>query len=211
MKKLDISLKFIDPFFKKIGKLSKSKRILIGIASFIILIGLFIYFLYLPKFESLNQLELEYNNYEKRLNLAKNRGAQLNKHIKEIKIVEKNYRVAMKALPDKKEIPSLLTSITESGKDAGLEFILFQPEEEISKDFYIEMPVSIKVVGNYHNIAIFFDKISRLSRIVNIKNILITSTADGNILNSSCTAITYRFMEPDEKIPNSDKEKKGKK
>ncbi len=105
----------------------------------------------------------------------------------------------MKALPDKKEIPSLLTNITESGKDAGLEFLLFQPKPEINKDFYAEIPVSIKVAGNYHNVGLFFDKVSRLSRIVNIKDIVMATTREGKGLNTSCTAVTYRFVETEEK------------
>jgi len=85
----------------------------------------------------------------------------------------------MKALPDKKEIPSLLTSISEAGKEAGLEFLLFQPISEINKDFYAEIPVSIKVAGNYHNVGLFFDNVSRLFRIVNIKDIVMTLQPTG--------------------------------
>ncbi|MBC2694592.1 MAG: type 4a pilus biogenesis protein PilO [Desulfobacteraceae bacterium] len=198
MKKFDLSLKSIEPLFEKAGKISKVHRILICVATFIVIIGLFVYFLYLPKFERLNKLNSEYKNFEQSLALAKNKAAQLNKYREKIKLAEAKYKIAMKALPDKKEIPSLLTSITESGKDAGLEFLLFQPESEINKDFYAEIPVSIKVVGNYHNVGLFFDKISRLSRIVNIKDIVIR-TPEGKGLNTSCTSVTYRFVETKEK------------
>ncbi|MBW2742582.1 MAG: type 4a pilus biogenesis protein PilO [Deltaproteobacteria bacterium] len=133
-----------------------------------------------------------------------------------MKSAEAKYKIAMKALPDKKEIPSLLTGISEAGKEAGLEFLLFQPESEINKDFYAEIPVSIKVAGNYHNVGLFFDNVSRLYRIVNnvglffdnvsrlyrivnVKNIVMTTPRDGDRLNSSCTAVTYRFVETEEK------------
>jgi type IV pilus assembly protein PilO len=211
MKKFDISLKQFEPLFENIGKLSKLHRILICAATFIVIIGLFVYFLYLPKFEKLNQLNSEYKSLEKKLILAQKRAAKLNKFREEMKTAEVQYKIAMKALPDKKEIPSLLTDITESGKDAGLEFLLFQPESEINKDFYAELPVSIKVIGNYHNVGLFFDKVSRLSRIVNIKDIVITTPreGEGEELNTSCTAITYRFIETEkEDTENTAKKEK---
>ena len=195
MKKFDISLKAIEPLFEKAGNISKLHRILICVATFIVITGSFVYFLYLPKFEKLNQLKSEHKNLENKLVSTKKKAAQLNKYREKMKIAEAQYKIAMKALPDKKEIPSLLTSISEAGKEAGLEFLLFQPISEINKDFYAEIPVSIKVAGNYHNVGLFFDNVSRLYRIVNIKNIVIATTRDGKGLNTSCTAVTYRFVD----------------
>ena len=211
MKKFDLSLKAIEPIFEKAGNLSKVHRILICVATFIVITGLFVYFLYFPKFERLDQLNSEYKNLEQSLALAKKKAAQLNKFREKMKTAEAKYKIAMKALPDKKEIPSLLTDITKSGKDVGLEFLLFQPEAEINKDFYAEIPVSIKVAGNYHNVGLFFDKVSRLSRIVNIKNIVIATLKKGDTLNTSCTAVTYRFVDTKENdAANAAKKKKKK-
>jgi len=199
MKKFDISLKALEPLFEKVGNISKTHRILICVATFIVITGLFVYFLYLPKFEKLDQLNSDYKNLEKMLVSAKKKAAQLDKYREKMKTAEAQYKIAMKALPDKKEIPSLLTNISESGKEAGLEFLLFRPESEINKDFYAEIPVSIKVAGNYHNVGFFFDKVSRLSRIVNIKDIVMATPKGGDLLNTSCTAVTYRFVETEEK------------
>lgn len=199
MKKFDISLKPIEPLFEKVGNISKVHRILICVATFIVIAGSFVYFLYLPKFEKLDQLNSDYKDLEKRFVSAKKRAAQLNQYREKMKIAEAQYKTAMKALPDKKEIPSLLTNITESGQEAGLEFLLFQPNAEINKGFYAEIPVSIKVTGHYNNVELFFDKVSKLSRIVNIKDIVIATSGEGKGLNSSCTAITYRFVKTEEK------------
>jgi type IV pilus assembly protein PilO len=120
----------------------------------------------------------------------------------QFKGAEIELKIVMKALPEKKEIPSLLASISSSGQDSGLEFALFEPKPESNKDFYAEIPVSIKVAGSYHNVAMFFDKVSRLPRIVNIDNIGITAqkgTKKGLSLTTSCTAITYRFVEKEKK------------
>ena len=209
MKKFDIFLKPIEPLFEKAGNISKVHRILICVATFIVITGIFVYFLYLPKFEKLDKLSSDYKNLENKLVSTKKKAAQLNKYREKMKIAEAQYKIAMKALPDKKEIPSLLTNITESGKDAGLEFLLFQPKSEINKDFYAEIPVSIKVAGNYHNVGLFFDKVSRLSRIVNIKDIVIATPREGGMLNTSCTAVTYRFVETEKKgAANKGKKKK---
>jgi type IV pilus assembly protein PilO len=199
MKKFDISLKPIEPLFEKVGNISKLHRILICVATFIVITGSFIYFLYLPKFEKLDKLSSDYKNLENKLVSTKKKAAQLNQYREKMKIAEAKYKIAMKALPDKKEIPSLLTSISEAGKEAGLEFLLFQPISEINKDFYAEIPVSIKVAGNYHNVGLFFDNVSRLFRIVNIKDIVMTTPREGKGLNTSCTATTYRFVETEEK------------
>jgi type IV pilus assembly protein PilO len=117
----------------------------------------------------------------------------------------------MKALPEKEEIPSLLTSISRSGQDVGLEFLLFEPKAEARKEFYAEIPVAMQVVGGYHDLAMFFDKVARLSRIVNIKNISMGRIKDSQRLNTSCTAVTYKFVEPAPQKPSAKKKPSRKK
>ena len=123
---------------------------------------------------------------------------------------EVQFKTAMKALPEKEEIPSLLTSISRSGQDVGLEFLEFTPKAEKRKEFYAEIPVSIKVNGGYHDLAIFFDKVARLSRIVNIKDINMGPGKDSQELNTKCMAVTYKFVEPAPKKPVKKKKKKRK-
>ena len=148
---------------------------------------------------------------EKKLVVAKKNAANLKKFEKKMEEAEVQFKTAMKALPEKEEIPSLLTSISRSGQDVGLEFLEFTPKAEVRKEFYAEIPVSIKVNGGYHDLAIFFDKVARLSRIVNIKNINIGPGKDTQSLNTSCTAVTYKFVEPAPKKPSKKKKKKKKK
>jgi type IV pilus assembly protein PilO len=105
----------------------------------------------------------------------------------------------MRALPEKEEIPSLLAGISEAGKDAGLEFLLFQPKGESPKEFYAEIPVDINVSGSYHQVAVFFDKVANLPRIVNIRNIKMSPKnqkgSGTNDLTTVCQAVTYKFIE----------------
>jgi type IV pilus assembly protein PilO len=85
--------------------------------------------------------------------------------------VESQFAEALNLLPNTKEIPALLKTITQLGTDSQLEFVLFSPQRERPKDFYMEIPVSIQVSGSYHNVAVFFDKVGRMDRIINILNV----------------------------------------
>ena len=195
----DISSKVIQPIYDNVGKLGKGQRIGICAGAFFLLIGAFVYFSFLPKFTETDQLKKDIEDLERKLMLSRRKALQLGKYRKMMAEAETEFKIAKKALPAKKEIPSLLTGITDSGKDAGLEFLLFKPNPEEEKGFYAEIPVSIKVTGNYHNIAVFFDKVARLFRIVNITDIRLNSIKDTNNLNGSCTAVTYRFVEKEKK------------
>ena len=201
MKKIELS-NLSEWFFEnidKLGKLSKLYRILLCLGILASLIGPFFYFSFLPKLNTIDELKKEYESLENRLVKARTKAGQLKHFQAKLKEAEIEFKIVRKKLPEKKELPSLLSSISRSGRDAGLEFILFQPQPEQDKDFYAEIPVSIMVAGSYHNVALFFDKLARLSRIVNIENIKMTTAKGDNNLTTSCTAITYRFIETEQK------------
>lgn len=205
MKKIKISLESLSPVFEKVEKISKKQRMMIYFGSITILIGVFVYFSFLPKHKTINKLNQNYDKVEQQLATAKINSMQLGKFRNNMKKAEKDYRLVMKALPEKQEIPALLESVSEAGQVVGLEFLLFQPKAEIKKDFYAEIPVSIQVAGNYHNVGLFFDRVSNLPRIVNIQEIKMIPLKGGDKLITSCTAVTYKFI--DEALP----EKSGKK
>jgi type IV pilus assembly protein PilO len=139
--------------------------------------------------------------------------AELNSKIKEQEVIARNLRsfqaevkrleeqlsVLLEQLPNSAEIPNLLRSVSDLGKESTLDFKKFAPKDEAKKEFYAEIPVSIVVTGDYHSFAQFADKVSRLSRIVNLSNIDFANPKlgpDGVITtNVSCTATTYRFLE----------------
>ncbi len=110
---------------------------------------------------------------------------------------------ALTELPDQKEIPSLLTSISRAGKGAGLDFLVFRPKGEVAKDFYFEIPVDISVSGDYYALADFFTAVGNLPRIINITNLSfsdIKSEPGGRTtFKVNCLATTFRFMEKKEK------------
>ena len=201
--------------FDKIAALTQVQRIAICIGTFAIFGGLFFYFIYMPKSRQLNELKQNYEDLQTKLIKAKADAQNLDKVKKQYEDAKGKFRLVLRLLPDKKEIPTLLEDISKSGRHSGLEFLLFKPGNEVTKGFYAEIPVKIEVKGGYHNLAMFFDKVSRLSRIVNVSNISIKKpksrkgNKDKKMLQASCKATTYRFLETKKK-PSKPKKKKKK-
>jgi type IV pilus assembly protein PilO len=115
----------------------------------------------------------------------------------------------MKALPDTKEIPGLLSSLSASANEAGLSLESIAPGNETERDFYAEIPISMKISGGFHETALFFDKVSKFNRIVDFKNAKMTMGKNGNI-STDCSAVTYRFLK-DKKNEDKKNSKKKKK
>ena len=201
MNSLKSSLDTLEPLFEKVGQLTGLHRILICVGAFILLVGGFFYFSYLPKMQQLSTLKTQKASLEKSLATAKAKAVQLAGYRAQMKKAQEDFMIAKAVLPETKEIPSLITSVSQSGQDAGLEIQLFKPKPEVKKDFYAEIPVDIQVSGSYHNVTAFFDNVSRLYRIVNIQNIQIKSGRNKEALATSCTAVTYKFVEEAETNP----------
>ncbi len=104
-----------------------------------------------------------------------------------------------KQLPGKAEMDALLSDINQSGLGRGLQFELFRPGQVVVKDYYAELPISIKVSGRYHDIGAFAADVANLSRIVTLHNMSIVSTKDASgTLTMDATARTYRYLDPGE-------------
>lgn len=193
--------------FDTAEKLGQTKRIVILLATLVVFGGAFIYFVYMPKTAEIEQVQNRVDDLERRLNLAKVRAKNIDKIRKEFAQTEAKLKEAMKLLPDKKEIPSLLKTITQKGIDSKLEFILFIPGKEQSRNFYMDIPVEIEVRGDYREVALFLDKVRQMERIVNIRNINMKPEKPlSPELVTRCTAETYRF-----KVKADEPEKKPKK
>ena len=199
----------VEPFFAKIEGLSRIQRLLIYFGTITVLLGVSVYGIYMPKKDKVDSLQKKYDNVYKKLKVAKKNASELKEFKKRRKRAEDEFKIAKSKLPETQEIPSLLSSISLKGQEAGLDFLLFQPKAERVKDFYAEIPVAIKVLGSYHNVATFFSNVAKLPRIVNVQGINITPGKGGKQLTTSCTAVTYKFVE---KPKNTGKKtKKGKK
>jgi len=179
----DSLLSKIEPVIAKIGELTKTQRYVVFCGTILVIVVAYGYFFYMPKQEVISELNKKYEKLAEDLKATKKKASQLPIYQKKMKEAEVQFQIVQRTLPEKSEIPSLLTAISQAGRDSGLEFLLFQPKKEIRKEFYAEIPVAMKVRGDYHNVALFFDKVANLSRIVNIRNINI---GGGKSLNTSC-------------------------
>ena len=196
--------------FEKVAALTLQQRIAVCVGTYLLLGGGFFYFMYMPRNAAIKELTQNYNRIQTNLTKAREDAKNLEKYQKQYKEAQGKFKIALQLLPDKKEIPRLLDGISRSGRQSGLEFLLFQPAPEVLKEFYAEIPVKIEVVGGYHNIAMFFDKVAKLPRIVNIFNLNVKSgrsTKEGiEPLKASCVATTYQFVE----APKAERKKQGR-
>ena len=124
--------------------------------------------------------------------------------------IEKSLGTMLKQLPNKSELDALLVDVNRAGLGRGLQFELFKPAaSELIKEFYAELPVTVRVTGNYHDIGAFASDVSRLSRIVTLHDIEILPGKDQQLILSA-TAKTFRYLDDGElanqgKAPSGDK------
>jgi type IV pilus assembly protein PilO len=160
---------------------------------------LFLCFSYVPQYAELTELKKQDKRFKRDLNNARKRNDELLKIKGYVRLAKEDSLIADKALPDKKEILPLLTSLFHASQTAGLEFLEYRVgSEKIKNDgaFYREVPVFIKLAGNYHHMLRFLDEVSKIFRVVAIKDIQITvSDTDESRLILSCTAVAYLFAE----------------
>ena len=197
--------------FDTILKLPIQKKILFLAGIIVVLLVLLVYLFTIPQYNKYKDLQDKVEKLKSELEEQKKITSVLPKFRKESQELEQKFTAALKELPEKKEIPLLLMNISQLAQESGLQITLFQPQKEVLMDFYEEIPVKIKLYGGYHELAAFFDKVANLSRIVNIKDLTIgdvTLESDRVKLTSSCTAITFRFVE---KGSDAAKVKKAKK
>ena len=142
----------------------------------------------------------------------KKQALDLPSYRKQLEDIEKQFGALLKQLPGKSEIDALLTDINQAGLGRGLQFELFKPAtDETARDFYAELPISIRITGNYHDMGAFASDVGKLSRIVTLNDIAL-STAKDNTLVMDATAKTFRYLDDDEvaaKKKAAMKDKKG--
>lgn len=203
----------MDALFDKIGSLTKVQRLLICLGTLGV-IGAGFYFLLLsPKLDSLTAVRRDLENQKNLLSTYKVQAAALERVEAQMAQAREKFNIAMAALPDKRELPTLLDEISKAGRDAGLEVQLFAPQNMVTKASYIEIPLSMTVAGRYHQMAEFFYRVAGLNRIVNMSTINMDKVSgkdatDRNNIQMKCVAVTYMFVEPKE---DKNAGKKGKK
>ena len=118
---------------------------------------------------------------------------------REVAQLEAKLETLQRILPPEKETPDLMRKVQSLAAQSNLTIKNFTPSAVVNRDFYQEWPINMAVDGSYHNLGIFFDRVSRLSRLVNIGNIKISSRGDqtvSNTISANCVATTFVYVEP---------------
>jgi type IV pilus assembly protein PilO len=148
----------------------------------------------------------------------KRQAVNLEAYRKQLADIEQSFGAMLRQLPNKSEMEALLSDINQAGLGRGLQFELFKPAaQEVLSDFYAELPITVKVAGNYHDIGAFASDISQLSRIVTLNNLGLSLDKDGRLVMEA-TARTFRYLDEEEVAAQrkaareaAEKAKKGKK
>jgi len=123
--------------------------------------------------------------------------ANLEAYEKQLEEMRESFGAMLRQLPNKTEVADLLVDVSQTGLASGLEFELFKPQQENPREFYAELPISIRVIGEYHEFGNFVSGVAALPRIVTLHNVNISRV--GNQLAMDLTAKTYRYLESEER------------
>lgn len=183
----------------KVVPLNSNHKAAIAAAALIVPVALFYFLYFSPKSQEISTLEAAVATKKTELAEVKAKAAKLGEQKALMAAVEEKFKEAARVIPDTKEIPSLLSSISSQGSGAGLDIISFVPGTGADKEFYSEIPVSLSVTGTYHNVGYFLDTVSKLPRIVNVGRVSMGTPklTDGEMLiDAKLDLLTYKFIEP---------------
>jgi len=198
--------------FERFGKLPRVQRLAAMLVILVLLVASFWTVLYAPKSEELVQLEAKNRDLVSQKEQVRQRAENREKFEAELEELTTALRQALRELPNDREIPELLKRISSVGKKVGLEIRRFQPLPESPREYYADVPVALEVVGAYHEVAMFFDRLSKLGRIVYVRDILMEEMeerAGKVLLKVEGKAVTFRFLS-DEEIERNTSRGKGK-
>ena len=187
--------------FKNMGNLPMPVKLVLLSFLFLVLMGLGYWFLWSDQMAEIDQAKAKEQELRKVFLDKKAQAIKVEAYKQQMVDIEKTFGALLKQLPDKSQMDGLLTDINQAGLGRGLEFDLLKPGQETVADFYAEMPIQIKIRGNYHDIGAFATDISKLSRIVTLNDLTIApigKDSKDTLLSLDATAKTYRYLDTSE-------------
>lgn len=192
----------MNELLERLLALDRPRRIAVYAGAFVVIALVYYWYVYSPaatslagKTDRVEQLQQE--------QIKKSRVAsRLEEYRAQVKELDAQLRKAIAQLPDQKEIPDLLSTVSSLGRESGLEIVLFRQKPEVYQDFYAEVPVEMLVRGTYSQVTAFLAKVGELNRIVNVTDIAMRSPVVGEnrvSIDTSCTAVTFRFLTEEER------------
>ncbi|MCK6520968.1 type 4a pilus biogenesis protein PilO [Myxococcota bacterium] len=206
----------LQDLMEKLAPLPRPQRLAIYGLVCVLILALFYTLVWSSGSEELAGLETKITEQTAKRDEVKRRAANRAESERELEELTEALKNALRELPNDREIPELLKRISTAGKKAGLEMRKFQPLPEVAMSYYAEVPVSLEITGSYHEVAVFFDALSKLGRIVSVQDIKLEKPEEraGKVfLNVTGKAVTYRFLTEEEiakkKADDEARKKKG--
>jgi type IV pilus assembly protein PilO len=174
--------------------------------------ALFYFFVWSDQKPRLDQANAEEVELRKTFQTKHSKAVNLAVYQQQLADIERSFGALLRQLPGRTEVPNLLVDISQVGVGAGLEEKLFQPANEVKKDFYAELPIKIRLTGSYHQMGEFVSGIAALPRIVTLHDITIkTDSKDAyDVLSFELTAKTFRYLDDAEVAAEKGKDSAGK-
>lgn len=147
---------------------------------------------------SLEKAETKENDLRQTFEVKAKKAANLAAYEQQLEEMRESFGAMLRQLPNKTEVAELLVDISQTGLASGLEFELFKPQSEVPKEFYAELPISIRVKGDYHEFGNFISGVAALPRIVTVHDINIVPGDEDGGLSMDILAKTYRYMDEEE-------------
>lgn len=192
-------------FWDSLLERPKWQRVSMWVGSLLFMTFIFWQYSYSSSVEEHTKLNDRYSTLQSQLATETAIVNNLPKFKKEVEKLNELYDVAVRKLPQKREIASLLESVSGLAKDSGLDVKRFAPRQDVTKDFYAEVLVDVEMKGTFHKVVTFFDELSRMSRIVNVQEIALKhprgySDSEGVDVDVTGLLKTFRYLEPEERI-----------
>lgn len=138
----------------------------------------------------------------------KKEAVNLDEYRKQLAEIDRSFGALLRQLPNKAEMESLLVDINQAGLGRGLQFELFRPGAEVMRDFYAELPITVRVTGTYHDLGAFAGDVAKMPRIVTLNNMNIAGGKDSGLVMDA-VATTYRYLD-EEELAKQKREKAAK-
>ncbi len=172
------------------------KIMILGIL-FLLILAAGGFFDWSDQIEALNKAQDEETKLREQYSSKKAKAVNLDLYVQQLKEIEQSFGALLKQLPNKSEMDALLTDINQAGLGRGLQFELFRPAtQERMADFYAELPISVRITGNYHDMGAFASDVAQLPRIVTLNDVGIVN--DKGTLTMEATAKTFRYLDEEE-------------
>jgi Tfp pilus assembly protein PilO len=182
----------------EMGKMSFGAQVVVFLLLAAAIYGAFYYFVYTGLQAEIEQKTTERQELQDEVEKGKVTAARLPEFQREVERREATLQALSRILPSSKEVDDLLRKVQQMAAESSLNVLRFHPEATQPREFYAAWPISLELDGNYHNLAYFFDRLSKLSRIVNVSNLKIAAAKTPTVtstIRATCTATTFVFIE----------------